>query len=186
MRIVAGTAKGRRLLGPRSEKAIRPTADRVRQTLFDVLGQRCDGLRVLDLFSGTGALGLEAVSRGAARATLVDSAREAQALCSQNATALGFSGVVEVMALPAAKAIEVLGARGARFELVFVDPPYALKVGEEIVAALEERRLVAEAGRVIVEHSMHEALAPELGGLKLEDERRFGETVVSIYRLTDS
>lgn len=184
MRIVAGTAKGRSLLGPRSEAVIRPTADRVRQTLFDVLGQWCEGLEVLDLYAGTGALGLEALSRGAAHATLVDSGKEAQALCRKNAEALGFGHRVELMAVAATTALDLLARKGRSFDLVFVDPPYALMAGAASLAALDEKRLLAPHGRVVVEHARSEVLARESGRLTLEDERRFGDTVVSIFRLT--
>src|SRR5512132_3323905 len=95
MRIIAGTAKGRALKGPRGA-GLRPTADRVRESIFNVLGQWLDGLRVLDLFAGTGALGLEAVSRGAREAVLVDSGREALQLCRENAEALGMAAQVQV------------------------------------------------------------------------------------------
>src|SRR5689334_4596427 len=107
MRIVAGSARGRALKGPRSA-AIRPTADRVRESIFNILGQWLDGQRVLDLYAGTGALGLEAVSRGAARAVLVDSGKEAVSLCRQNAKDLGFGGQVTVVAMPVERAVEAL------------------------------------------------------------------------------
>ncbi|AKQ66651.1 16S rRNA (guanine(966)-N(2))-methyltransferase [Myxococcus hansupus] len=101
MRIVAGTVKGRALAGPKStSRHIRPTADRVRETLFNVLGQFLDGQRVLDLYAGTGALGLEAVSRGAGQAVLVDQDREALGLCRQNVDSLGLAGQVEIVAAP--------------------------------------------------------------------------------------
>src|SRR5688572_2885467 len=104
MRIVAGTAKGRALAGPKAtSRHIRPTADRVRETLFNILGQWLDGQCVLDLYAGTGALGLEALSRGAARAALVDSDREALALCRQNTEHLGFSDRVDILGQPVAR-----------------------------------------------------------------------------------
>ena len=95
MRIVAGSAKGRALTGPKAtSEHIRPTADRVRETIFNVLGQWLEGERVLDLYAGTGALGLESLSRGASAVVLVDSDREAQALCRANTDALGFTAQV--------------------------------------------------------------------------------------------
>src|SRR5438132_1215848 len=123
MRIVAGSARGRPLKGPKSAEVIRPTADRVRETLFNVLGQWLEGQSVLDLYAGTGALALEALSRGAAKAVLVDRDREAQALIRANAESLGFEGRVELLAMPVERAFAALAGR--RFELVFADPPYA-------------------------------------------------------------
>jgi 16S rRNA (guanine(966)-N(2))-methyltransferase RsmD len=178
VRIVAGTAKGRTLRTPRSADVIRPTADRVRQTLFDVLGQSCEGLRVLDLFAGTGALSLEALSRGASQAVLVDAGKEAQALCRSNAKALGFELQVEVIALTVVAALEVLATRKACFDLVFSDPPYALRAGSEVVARVTEGGLLGPGGRVVVEHSRAEAVT---AALPLLDRRAFGDTVVSIF-----
>jgi 16S rRNA (guanine(966)-N(2))-methyltransferase RsmD len=157
---------------------IRPTADRVRQTLFDVLGQWCEGLSVLDLFAGTGALALEALSRGATRAVLVDSGKEAQGLCRANARALGFEDRVELLPLPVAAALPVLARRQASFELIFADPPYALQAGTLVLQQVVEHRLLATGGRVVVEHARAER--PE-SGLALLDQRTFGDTVVSIF-----
>ena len=170
MRIIAGSAKGRTLQAPGNTKGVRPTADRVRETLFNVLGQWMDGLSVLDLFAGTGALGLEALSRGAKRAVLVD---VDTSLAQRNARELGFE--VTLLKMPAQRAIEQLVKRGEKFDLVFSDPPYADEVGREILEAV--RPLLDEGARVVIEHSKREAM-PEEGRV---DERRFGDTVVSIY-----
>ncbi len=184
MRIVAGTAKGRVLATPKNADVIRPTADRTRETIFNVLGQWCDGLTVLDCYAGTGALGLEAVSRGATRAVLVDSGREALALCRQNVDALGFAEQVEIVAAPVEKGLAQLASRGLRFELVFSDPPYKLAAGTRVLEQLEALQLVGEGGVVVVEHARAEVLAQHVGCFHREDERRFGDTVVSIFRLT--
>lgn len=180
MRIVGGSARGRPLKTPKGADVTRPTADRVRQTIFNVLGQRCDELQVLDLFAGTGALGLEALSRGAARAVLVDSGREAAGLCRENASALGFAEQVEVLQQPALAAIAMLGARGDRFELVFSDPPYALRAGLEILEAVAP--LVTGGGVAVVEHDADEVLPERVGPWAREDERSFGATVASLFR----
>jgi 16S rRNA (guanine966-N2)-methyltransferase len=183
MRIVAGTARGRTLKTPKNSEVTRPTADRVRETIFNVLGQTCEGLRVLDLFAGTGALGLEAISRGAAQAVLVDSGREAVGLCRENTKTLGFDARVEIFPCPVNKAIEVLTARKATFELVFSDPPYAARAGVEVLISLES--LVVADGVAVVEHEAAEVIPEWVGRWRREDERVFGATVVSIFRLTD-
>lgn len=184
MRIVGGTARGRPLRTPSGSDVTRPTADRVRQTIFNVLGQTCDGLRVLDLFAGTGALGLEAVSRGAVHAVLVDSGREAAALCRENTQALGFQQQVEVLSLPVERALEQLRARKAGFELVFSDPPYAAKAGMSVLEGLDA--IVELGGVAVIEHDEAEVLPERVGRWLREDERSFGATTVSIFRLTDS
>ena len=181
MRIIGGSARGRRLLGPGRQSAIRPTADRVRESLFNVLGQRCDGLTVLDLYAGTGALALESLSRGAVAATLVDSGAEALALARANIEALGFSGVAEVLALPVERALNLLERRGRRFELVFADPPYGRRAGTWVLTNLAASKLLAERARVVIEHRKDEKLEERYGGLSHIGERRFGDTVLSLF-----
>src|SRR5260370_27451158 len=112
MRIIAGTARGRRLL-PAKSAAIRPTADRVRESIFNVLGQNLDGEDVLDLFAGTGALALEALSPGARSAALVDSDRGAIRLCQGNAAALGFRAPTRIISTPVDRAFNLLPREGA-------------------------------------------------------------------------
>lgn len=182
MRIIAGKARGRPLLGPKSPK-IRPTADRVRESIFNLLGQWMDGWAVLDLFSGTGALALEAISRGAARAVLVDMDREAIRLCRGNASALGFDDQVEVLAMPVLRALAHLQESGARFDLVFADPPYALRAVQDIVRAVTSARLLNVGGILCIEHDKREEVPDAWDAMARTDQRRFGDTRVSIYRL---
>lgn len=184
MRIVAGSARGRVLAAPKSDDVIRPTADRVRQTLFNVIGQSCEGLTVLDLFAGTGALGLEAVSRGALKAVLVDRGVEALSLCRTNTQALRFEERVEIIPADALAAIRSLGKQGRVFELVFSDPPYAMTAGVSVLQALAEAKIVAEGGLAVIEHGQAEALPERVGPFERIDERGSGAAVVAIFRLT--
>ncbi len=184
MRIVAGSAKGRALQGPKpTSRHIRPTADRVRETLFNVLGQWLEGQAVLDLYAGTGALGLEALSRGAGRAVLVDSDREALGLCRQNAQAVGFADQVEILGQPVARAVEALGRRGARFELIFADPPYAARGVEQVLEQVGQAGLLAPGGVLVIEHDKRESAPEAHEGLARVDQRRFGDTLASFYRI---
>ncbi|MDC0707191.1 16S rRNA (guanine(966)-N(2))-methyltransferase RsmD [Stigmatella sp. ncwal1] len=183
MRIVAGSARGRALQGPKpTSRHIRPTADRVRETLFNVLGQWLEGQAVLDLYAGTGALGLEALSRGAGRAVLVDSDREAQALCRQNTDALGFSSQVELLPLSVARAVEQLGQKGLSFELIFADPPYAARGVETVLEQVARSKLLTSGGMLVVEHDKREVAPDSHEGLERVDQRKFGDTVASFYR----
>jgi 16S rRNA (guanine966-N2)-methyltransferase len=174
VRIISGTLGGRRLRAPRG-LATRPTADKVRQALFDILGD-VGGARVLDLYAGTGALALEAMSRGAAAATLVDKSADAARCIEANAAALGVP--VRVLRADAAAALARLAREPERFDLVFLDPPYALDVAP-VLAALPP--LLAAAARVIVEHDRRAAPAERHGPLALADRRRWGDTEVSFY-----
>ena len=181
MRIVAGTHRGRPLVGPKGP-GLRPTADRVRESLFNLLGQFFEGGEVLDLYAGTGALAFEALSRGLHRAVLVDTGAEAARLVTENARALGMDGAIELLRMPVARAVSRLAEEGRRFALVFADPPYAEKVVEEVVRAVGEGRLLAEGGTLVVEHGRREVPPDTVAGLQRTDSRRFGDTVVSLYR----
>lgn len=188
MRIIAGTLKGRALAtpGPRSH-TVRPTSDKVRGAIFNILGQWMDGLSVLDLFAGTGALAWEALSRGAERAVLVDSSAEALALCRKNAEQFKLQAQVEILPVPAVRACEKLGKQGRVFELIFADPPYAANAVTGVLAAILENRLLGPKGVLVIEHGADEA-APERFGeapaLVRHDQRLFGDTTVSFYSLS--
>jgi len=179
MRIVAGSARGRPLKGPRSS-AIRPTADRVRESIFNILGQWFDGQRVLDLYAGTGALGLEAISRGAASAVLVESDARACGVIFHNLAALGYEDRCRVVRGELPQALGELS--GERFDLVFSDPPYALRAAQATLEALTARRLLAPDARVVLETGRREPLPQAPPALRLADERRYGDTRVLIFQ----
>lgn len=167
MRIVAGKFRSRHLQGPRGA-ALRPTSDRLRETLFDILQPVVEGSFFVDAFAGTGAVGLEALSRGARRVVFIENRRAALGLIRANLAALevesgaGTGSGVEVLPLDAARGIELLAARGAPADMIFLDPPYALDWEyQRILELLDRTPLVAPHTRVIVERSRKLAL-PEL------------------------
>jgi len=182
VRIVAGSARGRPLKGPRDARVIRPTADRVRETVFNMLGQWMDGLAVLDLYAGTGALGLEALSRGAARLVMVDRDGEAQGLCRDNAATLGFADKARLLARPVDEALGALHAEGERFDVIFADPPYAARAVADLLDQLGRHPVCTPGGLVVVEHDRREEAPGSGAGFTREDGRRFGDTVVTFYR----
>lgn len=178
MRIVGGEARGRTLRAVPGRQT-RPTADRVRQSLFDALGQRMDGLLVLNLYAGTGALGLEALSRGASRATLVESDARACGVIFHNLAALRYEDRCRVLRdeLPGA----LVRLRGDKYDLVFSDPPYALRAAASTLAALRENDLLAPAARVVLEMDCREPAPAPAAPLQLSDERRYGDTRVLVF-----
>ncbi len=180
MRIVSGQFRGRTLATPKDAKTIRPTGDRVRETIFNVLGQRCDGLSVLDLFAGTGALAFEALSRGATNAVLVDTDREAIALCHDNAKQLQCEAQCQIVRSGAFEALGRFEKEGAQFHLLFVDPPYALQQGARLLESLG--RVSASGAMLIYEHSSDEDSPSPSGSWQSVDIRRFGITTVSFFR----
>jgi 16S rRNA (guanine966-N2)-methyltransferase len=178
MRIVGGDLRGRTVRAVPG-RSTRPTADRVRQSLFDALGQRCDGLRVLDLYAGTGALAFEALSRGAAHATLVEQDAKAVEVMCRNAVELGLAGRCTVVRQDVARALaEVPGP----FDLVFSDPPYALRAAQATLDLLAARGLVAQRGRAVLERDRREPQPQAPAGFEIVDERRYGDTLVLVVR----
>src|SRR5512143_1015267 len=145
-RIIAGAAKGRRLKAAGGE-ATRPTASRVRQSLFDILAPVIPGCRFLDAFAGNGGVGLEALSRGAAKGVLVDRGAPAVEAAKENARALARAGgEVQVFRQDALTAMRALADQGMRFDVVFLDPPYASHLYEPLLSHLGESPLLAEGG----------------------------------------
>ncbi len=177
MRIVAGTARGRPIVAP-SGAATRPTSDKVRGAVFNVLGQFFAGGAVLDLYSGSGALALEALSRGCQRAVCVEEDPAAARAIARNAAACGFGERVEVLREPVERALPRLG-RGL-FALAFLDPPYAL--GPEAALALLPA-LLAPGATAVAEHDRRRPPAESYGALALADRRAYGDTGISIYRV---
>jgi len=176
VRVIAGRLGGRRLVAP-AGTGTRPTGDRVREALFAILGP-LDGARVLDLYAGSGALGIEALSRGAAHATFVDSAPRALAALRANVAALGLAAVADVRRQDARAFLRAASAAGRQYDLVFLDPPYRLAagLGRELSHALPA--VLAAHGRVIVESDRRAPLELEL---PLVDERRYGDTLIRIH-----
>ena len=178
MRIIAGKARGRQIEAPEGRNT-RPTLDRVRENLFNILQMRIRGASVLDLFAGSGALSLEAISRGAEKAVLCDYDRSANRIQHRNAGALGFSGQTEILLSDWKKAVRLLSDRGETFDLIFLDPPYRMTDLSEVAAALEG--LLAEDGLVIVEHEAKADI--RFGdGFEKTDERKWGFCGMSFYR----
>ncbi len=175
MRIIAGTYGGRRLTAPSGSRT-RPTSDRVREALFSILGARVAGARVLDLFAGSGALGIEALSRGAESAVFVDDAPAAVRAIRANLDTLGAGA--EVRRADALRFLGAAPAGGAQYDLVFLDPPYRLAdtLADRLSEALPA---VLAPGAVAVAES--DRRAPIALDLPLLDERRYGDTLIRIY-----
>ena len=178
MRIVAGRFKGRSLATPRTS-AVRPTSDRLRETIFNVLahayGDPVSGARVLDLFAGTGALGLEALSRGASFAQFVDDSTEGRGLLRENIEALGVAGITKVFRRDATRLGDI--KPNQPFTLVFCDPPYGKGLASKaLVSAFDGGWLAPGALVVVEEEAEAEVLVP--AGLKLIEERSQGDTKV--------
>ena len=196
MRVIAGIYRSRRLETLRGT-ALRPSSDRLRETLFNILGPAIDGSLFLDLFAGSGAVGIEALSRGARGAIFVENHPAGAALISQNLASLGiptaahiashktFAGTAEILCMDAMSALERLGNSGAHIDFVFADPPYAnVRAYEDILAFLGESDLVARNGRVIAEHRRNRDLLTIAGHLERTRVLQQGDTALSFYKPT--
>ncbi|MBR1585103.1 MAG: 16S rRNA (guanine(966)-N(2))-methyltransferase RsmD [Clostridia bacterium] len=178
MRIIAGEMRSRKLKTPEGLDT-RPTADRVKEALFSILQNRLYGARVLDLYGGSGALALEALSRGAQSAVINDQAPRACRVIRENIAALGWQARVTLLQMKDASAIDALEKAGDRFDLIFLDPPY--KLDTAAVCERLEKRLLAPDGLIVVEHARE--TPPQAGAsLTLRDRREYGITGLSFYR----
>jgi 16S rRNA (guanine966-N2)-methyltransferase len=182
MRLTGGLDRGRRLKAPRGLRT-RPTAAKIREAIFNILGPPPDGA-VLDLFAGTGSLGMEALSRGASRAVFIERDRNALGALRQNLRELGLTGRSTVIGTDVRTGLRRLTAslgKEDRFSWVFMDPPYADET-DAILAELSERNLLTGCAVVIVEHDKRHRPPPSIGGLFLTTHREYGDTELSFYR----
>lgn len=180
MRVIAGSLKGRRLKTPTWE-GLRPTSDKLRETLFNVLAPRIDGARVLDLYAGTGAVGIEALSRGAAAVTFVEHDRRAQALIADNLSHCGIAGGYAIIRAGTVRALSDLRARGAVFDLILLDPPYA-DTDTQIVAVLSESgAILAPDGLVVLEHARRRPAPIAAGRLVQTRVVAAGDSALAFY-----
>lgn len=180
MRIIGGTARGRTLTAPAGERT-RPTQDYVRESLFNIIRWDVPDARVLDLFAGTGALSLEAVSRGAASAVMVDMDRAACAAITKNMESTRLGGKCRLIPRDYKAAMDMLVREGARFDVVFLDPPYKMENTGEMCAALYDKGLLAEQFLIVVEH--RRGMAPLLDErFEAFDIRKYGDTEITFAR----
>ena len=179
MRIVGGSLGGRVLRAP-AGRDTRPTSEKVREALFNILGS-VEGDHVLDLFAGSGALGIEALSRGAAHVTFVDGGKPALTAVRANLAQLGIGDRAEVIAGDAVAAAARLVPKQP-WRVVFVDPPYASELAQKSVLALPLERLAPDAV-VVIEHDRRNAPPDALGSLLRTDQRRYGDTMISFFEV---
>jgi 16S rRNA (guanine966-N2)-methyltransferase len=182
MRVIGGHDRGRRLRAPRGLHT-RPTADRVRVTLFDVIGPAVAGARVLDLFAGTGAVGIEALSRGAARVVLVERDQSALRALRANLATLGASrAAARVLAGDVLQLLPTVGVEEGTFDFVFIDPPYGTTLAGRTLEALAAARVCRDGSEVVVQHSTRTVLPVVTGLVAHRRPRRFGDTALTFLR----
>jgi 16S rRNA (guanine966-N2)-methyltransferase len=179
-RISGGAWRGRTLGVPPS---IRATAEKVRQALYNILGDSVEGARVLEGFAGSGALGLEALSRGASFAAFVESDPEAVLCIQDNLERLGIDrNCRRLMHLEWERALPVLASSEAPFDLVLLDPPYRGEEAKKALIALDDYAILARAGLVVIEHDRRTGLPASTSSLRALTQHRYGDTVLSLYQ----
>lgn len=181
MRIIGGQARGRAIVAPAGSKT-RPTQDYVRESLFNIIRWDLEEARVLDLFAGTGALSLEAVSRGAASAVLIDMDRAACDCIKKNMETTRLKAQCRLISRDYKAALGQLQQEGARFDVVFIDPPYKMENTGEMCAELYDRNLLSDSCMILVEH--RRGMAPLLDErFEAYDQRNYGDTQITFVRL---
>ena len=181
MRVIGGNARGRHLKVPRGQ-TLRPTAARVKEALFNILPHDLSGTKVLDLFAGTGNLSIEALSRGAAAATLVDRSAASGKAIQENLYRLGLNDRTRLWIMPVSRALRLLGRRGETFDLIFLDPPYDCDWIGRTARLIGQGGLLQRSGVLIAEHSRREKVEPMYDSLALYDQRRYGGTLLSFFQ----
>ena len=184
MRVIAGKFRSRQLKSLKG-RALRPTSDRLRETLFNVIADRVEGSRFLDVFAGTGAVGIEALSRGAREAVFIENHAPAAALIEKNLESLGLRAEARVLALDAARGLQRLAAERKDYDVVFLDPPYAAAEDyRRVLSFLGTSPLLAEDSLVIAEHQRKLELPGATGNLDRVRMLRQGDAALSFYRCT--
>jgi 16S rRNA (guanine966-N2)-methyltransferase len=181
MRIIAGLAKGRKLMAPIGYDTTRPTLDRVKESIFSIIQDRVYGSTVLDVFSGTGSLGLEAASRGAEKSYLVDRSKDTFSFLEKNVENLGFLQVCKCFNIDSYKALKEFGKRKLKFDIIFIDPPYMKDMIPPAVEIIERERILHKDGIIVTKIDSKEELFQGTQNTILTDYRKYGNTTVCFY-----
>lgn len=182
MRIIAGLAKGRKIMSPVGMGTTRPTLDRIKEAMFNIIQNRVYGSRVLDVFSGTGSLGLESASRGAKECYLVDRSPETFSFLAKNVENLKFGEVCKCFNMDSYKALEEFGRKNIIFDLIFIDPPYMKDMIPKAVEIIEKEGLLEKDGLIVTKIDTQEEIYQGTENIVLVDSRKYGNTTVCFYR----
>lgn len=184
VRIIAGSDRGRRLKTP-SGRGVRPTIDRVKEALFNILGDLVVDSRFLDLFAGAGGVGIEALSRGANQVVFVELDARHVEIIRENLKLCGFSDRARVYRNDAARACQILGQKGVRFDIIFADPPYGRGLHSSILGQIDQAGILRAGGVVVLEHGSRDLVPSSTAHLKFSRTERYGDTQLSFYLRQD-
>ena len=185
MRIIAGEFKSRKIDFPKT-KMTRPMTDRSKETLFNILGSLVNGKHVLDLFAGSGSLGLEALSRGCRDVTFVDQADWASEVIHRNLKSLGLSARAQVVEADVLKTITRFEKRGDRYSLIFVDPPFNQGLVQKTLIKLDQSAIVSPFAQIVVGHAVQEPIVEQFKTLELARTKKLGQAYLSFFFKVES
>ncbi|MCT4594887.1 MAG: 16S rRNA (guanine(966)-N(2))-methyltransferase RsmD [Anaeromicrobium sp.] len=181
LRVISGRAKGRRLNSPKGTNT-RPTTDRVKESVFSIINFYIRDSKVLDLFAGTGALGIEAISRGAEYGVFVDNDKNSIEVIKENLENLGFQRESSVLYCDVDAAISNLSSKGEVFHIIFMDPPYLKGFIEPSLEKIYDSNILSDDGIVLIEHDLKDILSENIAGFYKYKEKKYGNTLISIYK----
>lgn len=182
MRVIAGEYRGRRL--DRIEgMEIRPTSDKVKESLFNILGEAVIDCNFLDLFGGTGSIGIEALSRGAKHVVFIDASIKSIKVLKGNLENLNIKDCVEIFHTDYSTAIQKLYKYNKQFDIIFIDPPYSVGMAQSALVDIDRNPILAESGLIIVEHDSRDDMPPKVGKLDLYRIKQYGNTSLSFYSI---
>ncbi len=182
MRIIAGLARGRKLMSPNGYDITRPTLDRVKEAMFNIIQNRVYGSKVLDVFAGTGSLGLEAASRGAEKCYLVDRSSDTFYFLDKNVKNLGFSDICKTINKDSYEALRELSRKNLMFDIIFIDPPYKKDMIPPAVEIIENKNLLKKDGIIVTKIDTSEEIYKGNINIVLINHRKYGKTTVCFYK----
>lgn len=180
MRIIAGEAKNRKLK-TRKGFDTRPTLESVKESLFSIIAPYLEESIFLDLFSGSGSIALEAISRGAKRAVMIEKDSEALRYIIENIDSLGFTDRCRAYKNDVLRAVEILGKKGEKFDIIFMDPPYQDELCKKVLKEIEKANILKDDGLIICEHHLYENLDDEIASFRKTDERKYNKKILTFY-----
>jgi 16S rRNA (guanine(966)-N(2))-methyltransferase RsmD len=181
MRIISGLAKGRKLLSPEG-MGTRPTLDRIKQSIFNIVQNRVEDSTVLDVFAGTGSLGLESASRGAKEVYLVDKGETTYKYLKQNVENLNFKDICKTFNMDSYAALKEFGTKNIKFDLIFIDPPYLKNMIPPAVEVITELSILDKEGLIVTKIDTQEEIYKGTEEIQLFDYRKYGNTTVCFYK----
>lgn len=180
MRIIAGEVKNR-IIKTRKGYDTRPTLESVKESLFSIIAPYVEGSSFLDLFSGSGSISLEAMSRGARRAVMIEKDGEALKYIIENINSLGYTEKCRAYKNDVIRAVEILGRKEEKFDIIFMDPPYKDEICTKVLKAIDKAKILNDDGLIICEHHIYEDLADEISSFRKSDERKYNKKILTFY-----